>query len=171
MTWHLEPERGPDVDSVRVVVTEAFGRNDEADLVERLRRSNAWIAELALVARDGTDPAASVIGFAAMTRMFVGGQAALALAPVAVAPACQRRGVGSALVREGAARAWALGERLVIVLGDPRYYARFGFVAAASLRISGPYPSAGPAFQALVLPGSGEAPTGRAVYPAEFEDL
>ena len=163
MTWHVEPEREPDVDAVRVVVADAFGRDEEADLVERLRRSDAWIAKLALVARDGTGPAAAVIGFAALTHMSVGGRPALALAPVAVAPACQGRGVGSALVREGVARARALGERLVIVLGDPRYCARFGFVAAASLGIDGPYPNAGPAFQALILPGSGEAPTGRAV--------
>ena len=56
MTWHVEPEREPDVDAVRVILEDAFGREEEADLVERLRHSDAWIPELALVARDGTDP-------------------------------------------------------------------------------------------------------------------
>ena len=75
---------------------------------------------------------------------------ALALAPLAVAASWRRRGLGEALVRQALREAVARGERMVVVLGDPAYYSRFGFVAAGDLGIDGPYGD-GPAMQALHL--------------------
>jgi putative acetyltransferase len=111
------------------------------------------------------------VGFAALSRITVGGQPALALAPVAVAPEWQGKGAGSALVRTGIARAARRHERLIVVLGDPAYYGPFGFTPAIPLRIHGPYDDAGLAFQALVLPGDDPVPSGLAVYPDLFEGL
>jgi putative acetyltransferase len=62
-------------------------------------------------------------------------------------------------------------QRLILVLGDPRYYGRFGFEAAIPMGIHGPYDHAGPAIQALVLPGADPIPGGLAVYPDLFVGL
>jgi putative acetyltransferase len=109
-----------------------------------------------------------VVGHALLTRLAVGDGAALALAPVAVAPEDQGAGAGSAMVRELLWRAATTGERLVVVLGEPAYYRRFGFVPAADLGVEGPFAEAGEAFQALALDGPGSAPRGRVRYPPPF---
>ena len=171
MDWLVEPAQPSDFVAIHGVVASAFGQEAEAQLVERLRTGAAWLPGLALVARSSAQPQGPVAGFAALIRLTVGGRAALALAPVAVAPEWQGQGAGSALVREGIARAVGRGERLVLVLGDPRYYGRFGFVPAIQMGISGPYDHAGLAFQALVLPGGEPAPAGLAVYPDAFAGL
>ena len=160
-----------DLPEVLRVVTSAFGREDEARLVERLRASDVWVPRLTLVARPSGEPRGPIVGFAALSRITVGGRPALALAPVAVAPDWQGNGAGSALVRTGVARAARRHERLIVVLGDPAYYGRFGFTAAIPLRIHGPYDDAGLAFQALVLPRDDPVPSGLAVYPDLFEGL
>jgi putative acetyltransferase len=171
MRWRVEQAQPSDFPAIHRVVASAFGQEAEAHFVERLRTGAAWLPDLALLARPSAQPEGPVVGFAALTRIRVGGRPALALAPVAVAPEWQGQGAGSALVRTGIARAVERGERLILVLGDPRYYGRFGFAAANPMGISGPYDTAGPAFQALVLPGPEPAPTGLAVYPDEFAGL
>ena len=160
-----------DLPEVLRVVTSAFGREDEARLVERLRASDVWVPRLTLVARPSGEPRGPIVGFAALSRITVGGRPALALAPVAVAPDWQGKGAGSALVRTGVARAARRHERLIVVLGDPAYYGPFGFTPAIPLRIHGPYDDAGLAFQALVLPRDDPVPSGLAVYPDLFEGL
>ena len=161
MHWSIRAFEAGDADAVHRVVAAAFGREAEATLVDQLRGADAWLADLALVA---TDAVGLIRGFAALTQITVDGRPALALAPVAVSPDWQRRGAGTALVHEGIRRAVVRGERLILVLGSPAYYGRFGFVPAIALGITGPYGGAGDAFQALVLAGSAPAPTGRAVY-------
>ncbi len=76
---------------------------------------------------------------------------ATALAPVSVAPARQRAGLGSALIRYGLTRLEAAGEHIVFVLGEPAYYRRFGFDANLGARFSCPWP--GPYFMARALRG------------------
>jgi putative acetyltransferase len=171
MAWLVRQASPVDLPEVLRVVTSAFGREDEARLVERLRASDAWVPRLTLVARPSGEPRGPIVGFAALSRITVGGRPALALAPVAVAPDWQGKGAGSALVRTGVARAARRHERLIVVLGDPAYYGRFGFTAAIPLRIHGPYDDAGLAFQALVLPRDDPVPSGLAVYPDLFEGL
>jgi predicted N-acetyltransferase YhbS len=171
MEWLVEQAHPSDGPEVHDIVARAFGREDEAQLVDRLIVSEVWLPGLALVARPAGAPHGSIVGFAALSRITVGGRPALALAPVAVAPGWQQKGAGSALVRAGIARARQRGERLILVLGDPRYYGRFGFRAAIPMGIHGPYDEAGPAFQALVPPGVGPVPSGLAVYPDLFAGL
>jgi putative acetyltransferase len=93
---------------------------------------------------------------------------ALALAPVAVAPAAQGIGIGTAMVRELLRRSAEAGERLVVVVGEPEYYGRFGFVPAASMGIEGPFEEAGDAFQAMAIGDPPMAPRGRVRYPEPF---
>jgi putative acetyltransferase len=124
-----------------------------------------------VVAVAGTE----VVGHALLSRVDVSGSPALALAPVGVVPAHQRAGVGTAVVRAVLAAGAAAGERLVVVVGDPAYYRRFGFLPASRFGITGPYPVPDEVFQALPLPAAGGAerdvPRGRVSYPQAFAKL
>ena len=150
----------------------AFGRINEARLVEALRGSPAFIPELSLVAFDG----AEVVGHILFTRIVVKTPTdscqAVALAPVAVLPAFQRRGIGSALVRRGLSDARDLGHRVVIVLGHPEYYPRFGFVPAEPLGIRPPFEASREAFMVLGLqPDALQEVHGEVEYPPEFAQV
>jgi len=93
---------------------------------------------------------------------------ALALAPVAVVPEYQRRGIGTGLITEGLRVLAAQGHEIVLVLGDPAYYARFGFSPELARRLEHPYPKE--AFMALELvPGALRGVVGGVAYPPPFE--
>ena len=92
---------------------------------------------------------------------------ALALAPLAVLPSHQRRGIGSLLVREGLRACREAGHRIVVVLGHPEFYPRFGFSAELAERLKSPF--SGPAFMAAELvPGALEGVEGEVRYPPPF---
>ncbi|WP_131763948.1 GNAT family N-acetyltransferase, partial [Actinomadura fibrosa] len=93
---------------------------------------------------------------------------ALALAPVAVLPAYQRQGAGGAAVEAALAAAAGRGERLVVVLGHPEYYPRFGFERASRHGVTAPFEVPDEALMALVLDGPGPVPSGAIEYPAPF---
>lgn len=154
---------GPtDYDGIAALLRAAFGRDDEAALVGALREEGAVAIEL--VAGEGD----TVVGHVMFTRATVGAAPVLALAPLAVAGAARRRGIGAALVHAGLTHCRELGEAAVLVLGDPGYYRRFGFESAAAARVTG-VPWAGrPAFQALALSSAGAALSGPARYACAF---
>lgn len=165
----IRPERPDDREAVFHVNREAFGQDAEALLVDALRRSPAFDPELSLVAEDGE----SVLGHILFTRLVVrdSGRShdALALAPMAVLPAHQNRGIGSALVRRGLEDARSLGHSLVIVVGHPAYYPRFGFVPAQPLGFRAPFDVPSEAFLVLELrPGALVGVRGELEYPPEF---
>jgi putative acetyltransferase len=159
----VRAERAEDNDAIASVVGAAFNSPDEARLVEGFRASAGHLPELALVAEDDGE----VVGHVMFTLAeLADGTSILMLSPLAVRPDRQRRGIGSALVRKGLRVSAERTEPLVIVEGDPRYYSRFGFVAASTLGLDRPYetiPEA--AFQALQLPAYVEGARGRVVYP------
>ena len=159
----VRAERAEDDDAIAAVVEAAFGSPDEARLVERFRASAGYLPGLALVAEDGGE----IVGHVLFTLTeLVDGTSILMLSPLAVRPDRQRTGIGTALVREGLRRSVERAEPLVIVEGDPRYYSRFGFVAASTLRLERPYESIPEAaFQAQRLPAYVETARGRVVYP------
>jgi putative acetyltransferase len=144
------PERPADMLAIRSVVSAAFPDSGEAGLVDALRLAArpfvSLVAEL-----DG-----EVVGHIALTPvafdpMSSRDRLALGLAPLSVAPAHQRHGVGTALVEAAVAESRELGADVVVVLGDPAYYARFGFEPASRLRLRCVYEAPEDAFQALVL--------------------
>jgi len=116
----IAQEQPSDWIAVHAIHSAAFGRTDEADLVEALRQGD-W-AEISLVARY----AGEVVGHVLFSRLEAPIRA-LALAPVAVRPDRQCSGVGSGLIRKGLKIAAEQGWECVFVLGDPAYYERFGF--------------------------------------------
>ncbi|MGW6419922.1 GNAT family N-acetyltransferase [Streptomyces sp. NPDC055055] len=169
--WTLRTETAADAEAIRRVVSTAFGSEGEpsateADLVEALRRdADAWLPGLSIVAEapDGT-----VAAHALITRCRVGAAPAAALAPVSVAPAHQRTGAGQAVVRAALDAARLRGESLVLVLGHPEYYPRFGFVRASEYGIKPGFDVPDEAMMALVLDDSVPVPAGTLVYPAAF---
>ncbi|MCX4695924.1 bifunctional class I SAM-dependent methyltransferase/N-acetyltransferase [Streptomyces sp. NBC_01408] len=161
----VRPETAADVAAVREVHLAAFETPLEADLVDALRTDDAWVPGLSYVAEG---PDGSVAAHALLTACRVDGVRALALAPVATAPALQRSGAGSTVVRALLATARERGEALVLVLGHPCYYPRFGFVPASRFGIRAPFEVPDEALMALVLDDSVPVPAGTIAYPAPF---
>lgn len=164
--FKIRLESPDDPDAIREVNRRAFGREDEGRLVDELRAEG--YARLSLVAQAES----GVIGHLLLSSLPIvtegGGYEALALAPMSVLPDHQRRGVGSALVREGIRMAREMGFPAIIVLGHPAYYPRFGFDAEAARHLDSPF--AGDAFMALEL-GPGALHPGRVDYPPPFARL
>ena len=135
----VRPARADETDAVLRVERAAFGGDVEAALVTDLLEDPTALPVTSLVAEvDG-----ETVGHVLFTGASPGeGNIATAvlLAPLAVHPSHQRQGIGTALVRGGLERLTADGIDCVLVLGDPAYYGRFGFVPAARYRIRPPYP-------------------------------
>lgn len=166
----IREERLADFDAVRDALLAAFGREAESRLVERLRA--AAKVTVSLVAEEH----GRVLGHVLFSPISIDTgeteQPAAALAPLAVLPAFQRLGIGSALVSAGLARLHELRVARVLVVGDPGYYARFGFAPASRFGVKCPFPVPEAAFMALELqPGAFSACAGMARYGPEFDDL
>jgi putative acetyltransferase len=143
----IRGERPEDIAAIHEVHELAFGRPAEADLVDALRASRK--AMLSLVAVED-DRIVGHILFSPVTmdaaeRMFP----AVGLAPMAVLPERQRRGIGSQLVKAGLLECRNAGYECVVVLGHPTYYPRFGFVPASRYGLKSEYEVPDEAFMVL----------------------
>lgn len=130
-----------DIGAVLDVQGQAFGGEAEAELVRALLSDPTAEPVISLLAVRDHVP----VGHILFTHAKVGDQdrpAATILAPLAVLPRVQGTGVGRALIAEGLARCAAGGIALVFVLGDPAYYARFGFTPALPHDLAPPFPVA-----------------------------
>ena len=129
----IRAETVADLSAIHEVNAHAFGRQGEAQLVDALRASESFLRELSLVAVSN----GRVVGHVLFTRIHIRtpdrNVPALALAPLAVHPVCQSQGIGSALVRRGLDDARSLGHAIIVVVGHPKYYPRFGFVSAREI--------------------------------------
>ena len=148
----IRPERPADVDPIRAVTAAAF----------------AGIPRSAPPVEPGGPPGEATL--VDLLRADPGWIPALGLGPVSVLPDRQGTGVGSALVRALLDAAARRDERLVALLGDPGYYARFGFQPTTALGVAAPDPAWGDYFQAVALPGR-ETPRGTFRYAAPFDSL
>lgn len=154
----LRSENPADREAILALTAEAFaispatglpagGEPVEVGLLRALFDAEEYLPHLSVVAvQDG-----EIVGHVISTRGWVGDQGLLGLGPIGVTPRLQRQGIGSALMRETIDRANAAGERGIVLLGSPDYYARFGFVPASTFGIQAPDPAWGDYFQFLPL--------------------
>ena len=166
----IRPEEPDDAPSIRAVNTAAFGRPEEARLVDALREAGALPLSLVAVY------SGEIIGHIAFSRVELGEStcrnSALALAPMAVHPQFQRQSVGSRLVEVGLGHAAAWGADLVIVLGHPSFYPRFGFVPAGPLGIQCPCKAPSEAFMVReITPNAVATHQGIVSYHAAFNSI
>lgn len=131
----IELERDGDAAAIERILDEAFGPERHRKTAQRLR--DGQMPVLALVAREN----GRVIGTLRFWSVRIGRhRRALLLGPVAVDRTHRRRGIGALLIDTGLARAWAMGHRAVILVGDAPYYGRFGFSAAFTKAMTLPGP-------------------------------
>ena len=170
MEIRFEEER--DHRAISVIHRAAFGQEAEPQLVEALRTNERYGEGQSLVAEDF----GILVGHILFSRLYLAGAEgrvykAAALAPVSVRPERQKQGIGSALIQEGFKSLSRMGYEVVVVLGEPEYYTRFGFSRALGEKIQCEY--SGPYLMATELvPGVlAEATTLTARYSPEFANL
>jgi len=164
----IRAEKENDRDAVYGVNVSAFDTPSEADLVDALREHAQPV--VSLVAEDS----GQVVGHIMFSPVCLSGYPDLkvmGLAPMAVAPGQQRKGIGSALVRAGLEQCKELGVAAVVVLGHPEYYPRFGFSPSSRFGIDSEYEVPEEVFMAMELqPEALSGKTGRIKYHAAFSN-
>lgn len=164
----LRPETEADYEAVAEVTAAAFGEEKNARLVEAIRACPEYVAELTLVAEvDGR-----IVGHVMYSYSSLDGSDAqlLQLSPLSVVPDRQGEGIGAALTRESLRLADERGEPLVLVLGHPTYYPRFGFRPASTLGLEAPNPEwPDEAFMAVPLGAYDPSLRGRVRFAPPFD--
>lgn len=132
----IRSEKESDFGQVREVNIKAFGdRADEADLVDKIRKSPYFVPQLSIVAELNDE----IVGHLLMSKADIVNeekkQEVIVLAPIAVKPQYQKQGIGKQLITEGLQRCKELGFSLVLLIGHPEYYPKFGFKPARKLGI------------------------------------
>lgn len=159
----VRPEIPADLPAIYRVHASAFRTDGEARLVDALRKTGKLTVSLV------AESAGNIVGHIAFSPVTPGG--GVGLGPVAVAPDFQRRGFGAQLIREGLDACRKAGATFVVVLGDPAYYGRFGFVPASRWGLHDEF-GGGNAFMAIELrPGSIPTGGGLVQYAPEFRSV
>jgi putative acetyltransferase len=162
----IRPETNADREAIRHVNRLAFGQDAEARLVDALR-SGSYVRASLVAEKDG-----QVVGHILFSDLPIltdaGTLPALALAPMAVLPEFQNQGIGSALVRRGLEVCKERGHPIVVVVGHPDFYPRFGFSSKLAARLDSPF-SGRESFMAVELVfGALDAVAGLVQYPPPF---
>jgi putative acetyltransferase len=168
----IRPESVREYSAVENIHRIAFGGPGEAAVVARIRQSPHYIAELSLVALEDK----RAIGHILFS--YVGLQddrgtvrKVVVLAPLAIHPDFQNRGVGKALIEEGLRQLEVMREPLVLVRGHATYYPKFGFVPSVQLGIKPPFPVSADQYMAKLLSAYGPEYRGTVRYPAAFAEV
>ncbi|HYB99929.1 MAG TPA: N-acetyltransferase [Candidatus Limnocylindrales bacterium] len=165
----VRPATAGDLEAICRIHQAAFATGAEARLVAALVRAGQ--DRISLVAqRDET-----VVGHVLMSPVAIAGRSdistALGLAPLAVLPRFQRLGAGAALVRAGLEQARLHACSFCVVLGNPAYYARFGFVPASRFGLACLYTDGDQFMVAEVQPGGLAGVRGLVTYAPQFAVL
>ncbi len=161
----IRKEQPGDRDAIRAINEASFPTPLEAQIVDALR--DAGRLTISLVAEEQD----RVVGHIAFSPVTVGSaDVGLGLGPVAVSPEFRRRGIAARLIREGLVECKGAGFGLVVVVGEPEYYGRFGFVPALGHQLRDEF-EAGEAFQVMELtPGVLDNLSGLVCYAPEFRE-
>lgn len=162
----IRAETAEDIPAVRRVNELAFCQPDEADLVEALRATAHPHISLVAVSKG------QVVGHIFFSPVTLEAEdstfAILGLAPMAVLPEYQRQGIGSQMVREGLKECQRIGCDVVVVVGHPEYYPRFGFVPASRKGLRCEYPVPDEVFMVAELKPNALSGRGLVKYRPEF---
>lgn len=168
----IRPEKKKDYKAIHELNELAFGSGTEADLIEDLQKSDEFIPELSLVAVQNGEVIGHILFSPIVIKLKERVISALALAPMAVHPKFQNQGVGSKLIYQGLEDCRRLGYKILVVIGHPGYYPRFGFLPARDRGLHAPFPVPDEAFMVLELvPGALETAQGEIIYPPPFQKV
>lgn len=137
MDFKIRDEESKDVEQVRAILRATFRTEAESKLVDALRANGKAI--ISLVAATNGDQVLGQILFSPVSTAPLTEAKGIGLAPVAVRPDVQSQGIGSQLIREGLRRCKELGYDYCVVLGNPKYYQRFGFEKASNFGLQNEY--------------------------------
>ncbi len=163
----IRTEKPEDLEAVRQVNIAAFGRENEANLVDRLRGTGSTFSFVAVQSD-------RIVGHLFFSLVTVEGKCSKnlsiqGLAPVAVLPEYQRQGIGTLLIREGLKECARSGFHAVVVLGEPDFYSRFGFIPASRKSLKCEYDVPDEVFMVLELEsGALQDCSGTVKYRSEF---
>ena len=165
----IRQENKNDYEEVYNVIKTAFetaehSDGNEQDLVVALRKSDNFIPELSLVAVIDN----KIVGYILFTKIKIGKQEELALAPLGVLPEYQKQGIGRTLIQEGNKKAKELGYHYSVVLGSDKYYPKFGYVSAKEYGIVAPFDVPDKNFMAIKLNDTDIEIKGIVQYAKEF---
>ena len=165
----IRKEKEEDFKQIYDVIKIAFSLaehsdGNEQDLVNNLRKSEAYINELSLVCEEEGE----IVAYIMFTKNKIGKEKGLSLAPLAVLPKYQHRRLGTLLIKQGLKIAKELGYNYVVVLGSEKYYPKFGFSPSKDLGINSPFKVPSKNFMALSLHHNKEKLNATVEYPKEF---
>lgn len=158
-------EESADRSALYAIYSAAFGQLAEADLVQNMHEDGDLILSLIAFA----DEPVGHVAYSRLTLHENPSIKAAVLAPLAGASSFQKQGIGAALVQDSLKRLTDKHYDLVLVLGEPRYYSRFGFMPRLAERLKTPYD--GPYLQALALSDKGKDARGPVSYAQAFAEL
>lgn len=124
-------EQPEDYQTIFNIHKQAFGQDNEAELVNALRKTTNFNPELSLLAFINNEPIGHLLLYPVSLETNKGNLIELGLGPVAVKLNHQNKGLGTKLIKEGIKKARQLGYTAIVVVGNPKYYKRFGFIKAS----------------------------------------
>jgi predicted N-acetyltransferase YhbS len=177
MELTIRKEEPKDYKTVFNLIEKAFELEQMSDhkeqfLVDRLRKSHAFIPELSMVAETEN----KIVGHILLTKLKIKNEQneydSLALAPISVLPEYQGKGIGGMLIKEAHRKAKALGQKSIVLLGHEKYYPRFGYKQADIFGIELPFHVPKENCMAIELIENGlKGIKGIVEYPKEFNEL
>ena len=171
MDVKIRKEEEKDYKRVYEVNRLAFQQENESKLIEKIRKGESFVPDLSLVAEIGNE----IVGHILFSKIKIIGDSvfdSLALAPMAVIPEFQKKGIGSKLIKKCIEKAIELGFDSIIVLGHKDYYPKFGFQRASKWGIKCPFDVPDEAFMVIELTEKAlEGKVGTVKYPDEFMEV
>jgi len=166
---HIREEAPGEIESIYRVNEQAFETNAEARLVDLLRERRK--AVISLIAKVGEVIVGHILFSPVSIEPAAENWNALGLAPLAVIPRMQRQGIGGELIKAGLQCCQELGFEMVVVLGHPTYYPKFGFTKASDYGLANEY-QADEAFMVIeLIPGVLKNYKGLVKYAPEFNEI
>ena len=172
MKIHIRPERTNEQAKTYDINRKAFNRGNEADLVDALRKTKRFNPGMLLMATHYEDLLGCILLYPVDIVEGSKITQTMSLAPVAVLPQHQRKGVGSKLVKVSLGKAKKLGFKSVVVLGNDVYYSKFGFKPASTWGIKPSFEAPDKNFMAIELEQDAlKGAAGVVYYPEEFKKV